>query len=464
MTRSLGIAALFSWASLMGIAGAQTIERLPHPPISLLPAVHAAPASGDSTAAHAAYDTYYAPAPPSAAPQATAGPHFSEFTSENAPSGAQSTSAKQHQTAPTTETRSAFSAWAGGEGELERTGWSECDACGCDSNWDCECGVHCGSGWFATTGAVILTRNRGPAQVMTYQSGTSTPLMTLQAANAGWTGGGEVTLGYAFGGYTDNTGPWGALGASSGTAIAFTWWGTGEMNGFAQVDDTTGVPATALDASFNVSGITLNGNPFSYYFEEAASQRIYRTDIVNSAEINLLGGTLLSSDRLQVIGLAGFRYFRFSEDLAFGSVSFGNDWSDPDETAFVRFRSLNNMYGAQLGTIFNFRFNPEWSLFFVPKAGIYGNEMTVRSRIYSGNGDVAYDFTDDKTDVAFLGQIDAGVNCHFRSNVYGYAGYRFVGAANVALGDNQFAPSLGDLKQSGSLILHGAFFGLGWLF
>ncbi|MEX2112174.1 MAG: hypothetical protein WD845_03265 [Pirellulales bacterium] len=457
--RSPWVAALVLLAGLSGTAGAQNVGRLPQATIALLPPVtHSVPATASTTARRTTYDTYYAPAPLSATPQQeSTGPLLSDTSATNVLPGGHSTTAV-HQPAPSAEARSAYSAWAGCEGALEKSGWSECDACNMD------CGAHCGSGWFGTTGAVILTRNRGPAQVMTYQSGTSTPLMTLQAANAGWTGGGEVTLGYAFGGYTDNTGPWGALGANTGTALAFTWWGTGEMNGFAQVDDTTGVAATALDASFNVSGITINGNPFSYYFEDASSQRIYRSDIVNSAEINLLGGTLFSSERLQVIGLAGFRYFRFSEDLAFGSASFGNDWDDLDETAFVRFRSLNNLYGAQLGTIFNFNFNPEWSLFFIPKAGIYGNEMTVNSRIYSGNGDVGYDFTDDKSDVAFLGQIDTGINCHFRSNVYGYVGYRFVGAANVALGDNQFAPSLGDLKQSGSLILHGAFLGLGWLF
>ncbi len=172
---------------------------------------------------------------------------------------------------------------------------------------------------------------------------------------------------------------------------------------------------------------------------------------------------MISSDRLQVIGLAGFRYFRFSENLGFSSLTFGGDPSDPDDWGNVRFKSLNSLYGAQLGSIFNFRFSDEWSLFFVPKAGIYGNNMSVGSRIYSGS-DVAYNFVDHKSDVAFLGQIDTGLNWRFRPNAYGYIGYRFLGAANVALGDTQFAASVGDLKQSGSLILHGAFLGVGWLF
>ncbi len=106
-----------------------------------------------------------------------------------------------------------FSAWAGCEPALEQSGWSSCDNCGYCDGCDPSCGASCGSGWFGVTGAVVMTRNKGPANVMTYQAGTSTTLLTAQAANAGWTGGGEVTLGYAFGGYTDNVGPWGGLGA-----------------------------------------------------------------------------------------------------------------------------------------------------------------------------------------------------------------------------------------------------------
>jgi hypothetical protein len=458
--RSLCVAALLLLASAPSAAIAQNVQRLPSPRIALLPPVsRAAPTRATTTASRDTYDTYFAPAPPVPdPPPESVGPQLSQDVAPQAATHVDSTGPAGQQ-----ESGTGFSAWAGCEPALERSGWSADDCCGgCDGCDPC-CGASCDSGWFAVTGAVVLTRNRGPAQVMTYQTGSSTPLLTTQAANPGWTGGGEVTLGYAFGGYADNVGPWGALGATTGTAIAVTWWGTGEMNGYGRVDDTTGNPATALDASFNINGITLNGNPFSYYFQGASQQRLYRTDIANSAEVNLLGGTLFSSDRLQVIGLAGFRYFRFGEDLAFTSLTFGGDPQDPDDWGNVRFKSLNSLYGAQLGSIFNFRFGPQWSMFFVPKAGVYGNRMSVNSRIYSGS-DVAYNFTDHKSDIALLGQIDTGVNCRFRPNAYGYIGYRFLGAANLALGDSQFAPSVGDLKQSGSVILHGAFLGVGWLF
>lgn len=455
MKRSLGVAALVVLTGLVGAASAQNIQRLPQTPASYLPPVTPqAPAAPYLTAYRTAYETYFADGPPPAPVADSTGPSLATESSVNtAPAATTTTPAT-----PRPESRtSSFSAWAGNEQALEETGWSE----GCDS---CDgCGAPCDYGWFASAGAVVLTRTRGPADVLSYVSGSGgTPALTTQAANAGWTGGGEVTLGYAFEGLANNCGPWGACSASSGAAIAFTWWGTGEMNGFGNVSDFSG--GTTFDTAWDFPTLTVNGNPFSFYFEDAAAQRISRSDIVNSAEINLLTGTLISSERFQVTALAGFRYFRVWEDLAFSSLTNGaTNWDNPDDYATERFRCLNNLYGAQLGSVVNFNFSPEWSLFFVPKAGVYCNQMTVNSRIYS-NGDTGFGFTDEKSDVAFLGQIDTGLNWHFRSNAYGYLGYRIVGVSNVALGDAQFAPSIGDVKQGSSLILHGAFLGLGWLF
>jgi hypothetical protein len=324
------------------------------------------------------------------------------------------------------------------------------------------CERSCCGAWFGCLGGLVMTRNRGPSDVMTYQATTNIPVMTMQDANAGWAPGGDVTFGYAFGGPA-TVGPWGASGAP---ALAFTWWGTGEMNGFAQADDPTGVQATALNASFSLLGVTIDGNPSSFYFDGASSQAIFRTDIANNFEANLLSGTLLTTTKIQVIGLVGFRYFRFYESLSFGSVTFGETWGSNGgaNEAYMTFRSINNLYGAQLGSIFNYQFAPRWAWFFTPKAGVYGNQMSLRTQLYSGNGVSSFDFSNHKADVAFLGQIDTGLTFKFRDNWSAYLGYRTVGASNLALGEHQFAPSFGDIKQSGSLILHGGMFGLVWTY
>ena len=69
-----------------------------------------------------------------------------------------------------------------------------------------------------------------------------------------------------------------------------------------------------------------------------------------------------------------------------------------------------------------------------------------------------------------MGEIDTGLSYSFWNNWRAFIGYRVVGVANVALADNQFLPFLADtqgfseVKQNGSLILHGTFMGVGWLF
>lgn len=344
--------------------------------------------------------------------------------------------------------------WCGCEDALHDTCWDDCDSCGCDYGYS-----GCGH-FFGAVGGLVMTRTRANAFTTTYEAGGSfEPVMNTQSAGAGWTGGGEVTLGYAFGG-ANNAGPWGASGMCGGPGIAVTWWGLGEMTGFASVTD----PVNGLDASFDLSGVTINGNPWSTYFAGADSQRIWRTDNANNVEANLLSGSIFDTDKMQLIGLAGFRYFRFSEVLTFGSLQGGGDWNVPDDSGYISFRTINNLYGAQMGAVFTYMVTPRLTGYITPKAGLFGNQMTANTRIYSGNGSTSYNYTAYKTDFAFLGQVDAGYTYAFRPNSYLYLGYRVVGMSNLALGDNQFMPTIGTIKQSGSLILHGATFGLAWLY
>ena len=345
------------------------------------------------------------------------------------------------------------------EQALHATCWDDCDACGAGS----PCGH--GGGWFGAVGGLVMTRNRGPVYTTTYQGGGGPALMNTQDASAGWTGGAEVTLGYAFGG-SSNCGPYGASGMCGGPGLAFTWWGTGEMNGFASVSYSTGVQATALNASFDLPTVTINGNPFSTYFQGASEQRLWRTDNVNSVEVNLLAGSILNTGRLEMIGLLGFRYFRFSEVFTFGSASFGNDFNSNGgaDAVYVSYHLLNSLYGAQLGAIFNYNFSPKWSIYVTPKAGLFGNQMSGRSLVYSGDGVVAVNIVDRRADFSVLGQTDTGLTYAVSPNLRAYIGYRVVGVSNVALGETQFLPSFGEIKQSGSLIVHGANIGLAWMF
>jgi hypothetical protein len=81
-------------------------------------------------------------------------------------------------------------------------------------------------------------------------------------------------------------------------------------------------------------------------------------------------------------------------------------------------------------------------------------------------GNVLYPLRSSEDDVAFLAQLDVGVeyqiNCRWRA----FAGYRAVAVTGVALTDSQIpqividAPEWQDVDTNGSLILHGGFAGL----
>lgn len=350
------------------------------------------------------------------------------------------------------------------------------DDCGCNS---------CGGGrWFVNVGALAMTRNRANPYWTTFQTNNNpNQLMNTQNAGAGWAGGGQVTLGYDFGCYSGGScGSSGSCGECNecgscgcvGPAIAFTYWGLTPMNGFSSVTDQTNNVNTALSTPIDVGGVTISGQPAGDFFDNAHEQRIWRSDRVDNFEVNLLQAGLLDTGRLQVTALAGFRYFRFSESLTYGSVRFGSNFGDNNgaDEAYLGIRCVNNLYGGQIGAAFNYAVTDRFGLFFVPKVGIFGNSMDTQTLLYSGDqvNNPTYNISGHKTDISFLGELDSGINWACTDNLRLYLGYRVIGVANLALADNQFLPFLADtqgfseVKQSGALILHGAMAGVTWSF
>lgn len=325
------------------------------------------------------------------------------------------------------------------------------DAGACD--WGtATCSDCCENKWYAVATGLVMARNRAPAIVTTVTvDDPANVLMNTQSAAAGWTGGGQVTVGYAWKG-------------TGGPSLATTYWGLAPANGYSSVSDTTGNPATALSAAVNFGNLVINGNPSDLYFQNAQQQALWRKDQVDNVEINVLTGTY-SFTGVQVAGLAGFRYFRFAEDLTFGSSAFGHDLDDPANSAYYKISTSNNLFGAQLGAAINVIMSQRLTMFAVPKVGLYGNQMNNTEVVYSGltpDAPVAGNI-EHKSDLSVLSELDAGLSWNFFDNWTLTGGYRVVSAGNLALADNQFA-SYNLLRQNGSLILQGIFFGLGLQF
>lgn len=330
---------------------------------------------------------------------------------------------------------------------------------------DCGCCSPCrGCNWFGGVAGLVMGRNRSNPYWTTADSNVNAnQLMNTQNAGADWSGGGMFTVGWL---------PCGCCGPS----IAFTYWGLAPMTGFSNV--TTGGGVTALNTPIDLrtqSGQVLmnNGNPASDYFDGAGEQRIWRTDNYNDFELNGLT-PFYTIGNLQFAGLAGVRYLRFTDSLVYGSVQQGFNFGDNGgaNEAYMKFQCVNNLFGPQIGAVMNYQPWQRFGIFFIPKAGVFGNQMNCLMQLYTGDSvnNPTYNILSHKTDVSFVGEIDTGFSYAFASNWRAFIGYRVVGIANVALADNQFLPFLADtqgfaqVKQNGGLILHGAFFGLGWVF
>jgi hypothetical protein len=354
---------------------------------------------------------------------------------------------------------------------------SEFDEALHNSGWD-DCGCESSRGrWFGVIGGLAMGRTRAnPVGLTADSNNNANQLLNTQNAGPKWAGGGQVTVGYGFaGGGCGTSGNCGSCGCGGmgylGPGLAFTYWGIGPTTGFSQVSDSNNNLSTLINLNAQGGPVMIGSRPASDFFDNSHQQRVTRDDRVNNFELNLLQGAWMVG-RLQVAAIAGFRYFRFDERMAYGGAAAGSDFGDIGGTneAFLAFRCTNNLYGGQLGALLNYNVTDRFGIFAIPKVGLYANQMNCRSMLFTGDGQLGFDIGSHKSDFACLAEIDSGFSYALTQNLRAIIGYRVVGVANVALADNQFLPSLADtngfsqVKQNGSLILHGAFAGLGWVF
>jgi hypothetical protein len=358
---------------------------------------------------------------------------------------------------PTEQGRTEF------EQAMHDTGWDDSRCCE-----DPRCGK-----WFGALGGLVMGRTRANPYWTTVDSNNnSNQLLNTQDAGARWTGGGQVTAGYAFGGRGGSCGSCGCGGLGYlGPGLAFTYWGLGPMTAVTTLTDPNNNLSTPINLNSQSGPVLIGNQPADHFFDNSHIQRISRDDRINSFELNLLQGGW-TAGRLQMAAIAGFRYFRFDERLAFGAAAANTNFFDNNgaDEAYLKFRCSNNLFGGQFGALLNYNVTDSFSIFVVPKAGIYGNQMNCRTLLYSGDGQLGFDIGSHKSDVAFLGELDSGFSYAFGQNWRAFIGYRVVSVANVALADNQFLPSLADssgfaqVKQNGTVILHGVMIGAGWAF
>ncbi|MBI3468464.1 MAG: hypothetical protein HY000_36140 [Planctomycetes bacterium] len=342
-----------------------------------------------------------------------------------------------------------------------------CEDCG--SSYD-GCGDLCCApsqpAWFGSVTGLIMSRDRANALWTTFETNNNpNQLMSTQDADADWAGGAEIAVGRWW--------------CQSG--LQFSIFGLDTLEGFASVRDTNNLLSTPLDLTTQTGDILIGARPAGDFFDNAREHRISRRDDIWNIELNYLYQPMLGvPSRFQVTWLGGVRWFRFDERLIFASVAgdgavvnaggseFGNNLGIDE--AYLRSRAQNDLVGPQIGAWANYYITPRFSMFAQPKFGIYGNSISVRSHLYSGDGITAFDYSGSKTDVSFLGQVDLGATIQLTDNWRLRGGYRAIAVSGIALSDEQIphflaaADEFQQVDSNGSLILHGAFVGADWRF
>ena len=205
-------------------------------------------------------------------------------------------------------------------------------------------------------------------------------------------------------------------------------------------------------------------------FDNADDLTLGRTTRINSLAFNLLrnGGKYKSRfgyGNFELLG--GFRIFQFDEDLQFAA----NSSRFPTRLEYA-LETENLLTGFQVGCRNEVCVGKRLRFTGGANVGVFNNRVNTRQRIFDETGAEAsidqgrsFNFEDEKDDVAFLGEFNAGfiypISHRFRLN----AGYKVVGVAGVALAADQIPREFTDVRaletanSNGSLLLHGFTYG-----
>lgn len=310
--------------------------------------------------------------------------------------------------------------------------------------------------WFAGASGLVMTRTLpGGSATMQPLGGTQ---LTTADAGANWPGGVDLHLGRWF-------------GMRQQHAVELIYWGVYQLGGTADVTS----PSASIDAVPQAFGISVAGQPATTFLTNLGGQQISRSDVVNDVEINWVYSLwdrpeFLPRDRaINLMWLVGFRYFGVADQLTLQNSPGASSLGDLDFDV----ATANNIYGAQVGAKFDWRFLPRLRLNVVPKFMIGGNSITNTSALQQSDGSYAT-FDGDGSPVkvhstlgvfSWLGSVDTGLAWDVTDHWSLCLGYRVVGVGNIAQADAQWPTaitspgSLSGITAGSSTIVHGGFAG-----
>lgn len=266
--------------------------------------------------------------------------------------------------------------------------------------------------------------------------------------------------------------------AATGKGLELRYWAF-NPDAFAQLDGASVASVLPtldqlwVDPALNLDAATLYG--------EGANHVVFRNTDINNFEVNLLnnGGNYCTrrGRQAQFELLGGFRWFQFDETLSY--ISNTDTATYPTSPSQITYQSSveNDLLGFQLGARNEICLTGRLRGFLGLTTGLFNNRINARQRFFDSNGDVPtlrsgpsagrdFDYSDQKDQVAIIGELDAGVTYMVSQRLRARFGYRTFGAAGVALAADQIpydftaTDQIQRANSNGSLLLHGGYMGL----
>jgi len=323
------------------------------------------------------------------------------------------------------------------------------------------CRMQRSASWFVSMSGLVMGRDVPNRLWTTYEAGARTNLLANTTdPEMTWRGGGEIRFGRWF-----SDGAWN---------VSATYWLLEPTDAFLSTTHASGVSTPLAVDRIEFAGV--NGTAL---FDGATEHRLWRRNEFHNLEINVLRNRLFSdaSHPVHLDWSAGVRFFRFQEDLKFGSLASGT-WGGAGglNEAYLDDRVVNNLVGFQMGFNADCDLTSKLRVFISPTVGIFNNYIENRFQAYRGDGTAAsptvgggtYPIASTSTAISFLTQIDLGLDWQFAPHWSLFGGYRVVAFTGIALADNQIPPDIADITEigavdyNGNLILHGAFAGMSY--
>lgn len=351
--------------------------------------------------------------------------------------------------------------------------WSNASGGACSGVASCQCTPS--ARWSGYAGSLFLFRDDENNHNFSFDSANEAfQLLDSQNSNFDFAPGVEAHLMRTdvCGNYGTEAVYWGVY-PNEETAFAFPSQVTGNLNGILNFDQ-----------------LDYNGNSANNNVNNAMVHRLRRNNEIHNAELNRVwfvsngGGNSCCSTGCNAPqslwsfqALVGLRYFRFEDDLEFGSDPVDTVFTGAVDELFYSIETENNLYGFQLGGSGERQLGYSgWSFTFGTKAGVFVNDADARSTIGGAaglatinngpNNGIPWDISSSDEDVATIAELQAGIAWRMSQTWRLRSDYRALGVTGVALPTNQIFPDLRGiqdvrlLSRNGSLFLHGVFIGV----